>query len=118
MLARANRVVRGADFRNVVRRGRRVTTGSAVYYRVIRGSGDPARFGFIVSRAVGGAVERNLLRRRYRALSRELVDAGAHGADVVIRAFPAAGELTWSELGDDVHGVLDPVFAIGPERAR
>lgn len=56
------------------------------------------RFGFIVSRAVGDAVTRNRLRRRYRALARELVDAGGRGQDVVVRALPAVAELSWLEL--------------------
>ena len=55
MLARANRVVRPEDFRAVVRRGRRSTTPGAIYYRLDREPADPLRFGFIVSRAVGGA---------------------------------------------------------------
>ena len=58
MLARANRVVRPEDFRAIVRRGRRTASTSAVYYRLEREDASPARFGFIVSRAVGGAVDR------------------------------------------------------------
>lgn len=109
MLARANRVVRAADFREVVRRGRRSATPNAVYYRLLRDPADPLRFGFIVSRAVGDAVTRNLLRRRYRALGRELVDAGGRGQDVVVRALPPSSALSWPALSEELHGVLDPV---------
>jgi ribonuclease P protein component len=107
MLARANRVVRPEDFRSVVRRGRRSTSALAVYYRLQREPGDPARFGFIVSRAVGGAVERNLLRRRMRAVGRELVDHGATGADVVVRALPGSAQQGWASLSADMHDTLD-----------
>jgi ribonuclease P protein component len=106
-LARANRVVRPEDFRTVVRRGRRSTSSLAVYYRLEKSSADPARFGFIVSRAVGGAVERNLLRRRMRAVGRELVDAGAVGTDVVVRALPGSAQQGWASLSADMHTVLD-----------
>jgi len=94
------------DFRHVVRRGHRSATPHAVYYRVARDVNDPMRFGFIVSRAVGDAVTRNRLRRRYRALARELVDAGGRGQDVVVRALPAVAELSWPELSREVRAAL------------
>jgi ribonuclease P protein component len=107
MLAKANRVVRAEDFRTAVRRGRRSTTPLAVYYRLERRPSDPARFGFIVSRAVGGAVERNLVRRRMRAVGRELIDAGASGADVVVRALPGSAQHGWASLSADMHRALE-----------
>jgi ribonuclease P protein component len=102
-----NRVVRAEDFRSIVRRGRRSSSPLAVYYRLDRAQSDPARFGFIVSRSVGGAVERNLIRRRMRAVGRELVDAGAGGVDVVVRALPGCAQQSWASLSADMHGALD-----------
>ncbi|MGN6327113.1 ribonuclease P protein component [Pseudolysinimonas sp.] len=97
MLAKANRVVRPEDFRAAVRRGRRHASREVVVYRLPR-EGEPLRFGFIISRAVGGAVERNRLRRRLRAVGREVVDAGRSGEDIVVRALPGAAQLSWNEL--------------------
>ena len=79
----------------------------AVYYRLDRDESDPVRFGFIVSRAVGGAIERNLIRRRMRAVGRQFVDAGAHGADVVVRALPGSAQQDWASLSADMHDALD-----------
>ncbi len=107
MLARANRVVRADDFRTVVRRGRRSVTSAAVYYRLERDADEPLRVGIIVARSVGNAVARNLVRRRYRALGREFVEAGARGNDVVVRALPGAAQRSWVTLADDMHTVLD-----------
>jgi ribonuclease P protein component len=107
VLARANRVVRADDFRMVVRRGRRSVTPSAIYYRLERGTDEPLRVGIIVARSVGNAVARNLVRRRYRALGRQFVDAGARGNDVVVRALPGAAQRTWVTLADDMHTALD-----------
>ena len=100
-------MVRPEDFRSVVRRGRRSASSLAVYYRLEREIGDPIRFGFIVSRAVGGAVERNLLRRRMRAIGRQFVDAGAGGTDVVVRALPGSAQRDWASLSADMHDALD-----------
>lgn len=107
MLRKANRVVRPEDFRTVVRRGRRASSSLAVYYRLDREATDPLRFGFIVSRAVGGAVERNLMRRRLRSVGRQFVDAGAAGADVVVRALPGSAQQDWASLSADMHDALD-----------
>jgi len=79
----------------------------AVYYRLDRDESDPVRFGFIVSRAVGGAIERNLIRRRMRAVGRQFVDAGARGADVVVRALPGSAQQDWASLSADMHDALD-----------
>jgi ribonuclease P protein component len=107
MLRKENRVVRPEDFRSVVRRGRRSASPLAVYYRLEHPATEPVKFGFIVSRSVGGAVQRNLLRRRLRAVGRELVDAGAQGADVVVRALPGSAQHGWASLSADMHDALD-----------
>ena len=108
MLAKANRVVLADDFRAAVRRGRRSVTPAAVLYRLPH-EGAPLRMGFIVSRAVGDAVQRNRVRRRMRAIGRQLVDEGASGADVVVRALPLSAELSWDELSAQLRGPLEDV---------
>ncbi|MBI5162165.1 MAG: ribonuclease P protein component [Micrococcales bacterium] len=108
MLSRGNRVTTADEFRAVVRRGRRVSTCAGVYYFLPADALAPARFGFIVSRAVGSAVTRNLLRRRLRAVARELVDSGMLGRDIVIRPLPAAPRLSFGELRADVVSALAP----------
>ena len=107
MLARANRVVLPADFRAAVRRGRRANTPSAVYYRLPTDPAHPLRFGVIVSKAVGNAVSRNLVRRRLKALGRVRVDAGRNGEDVVIRVVPGEAQQSWDSLSADMAAVLD-----------
>ncbi len=66
----------------------------------------PARFGFIVSRQVGGAVVRNTVRRRLKALCYESIDSVAAGSDVVIRALPSAASASYAELRTDVAKCL------------
>jgi len=107
VLAKANRVVRADDFRLVVRRGRRSVTSAAVFYRLEQHADRPLRVGIIVARSVGNAVERNRVRRRYRALGRQFVDAGARGSDIVVRALPGAAQCSWATLADDMHTALD-----------
>ena len=112
VLAKANRVLVGADFRTVVRSGRRISTPHAVVYSTRTGDQSPTRFGFIVAKSVGGSVVRNHVRRRLRAIGRELLDAKAMGVDVVIRPLPGSASADWqqlhSEITEAVHRSVRP----------
>ena len=61
-----------------------------------------SRAGFVVSKAVGGAVVRNRVKRRLRHLMREQLGALPSGTDVVVRALPAAAGRSYAELGTDL----------------
>ncbi len=69
-------------------------------------SGVP-RFGFIVSKQVGGAVVRNTVRRRLKALCAEALPTVNGGADVVIRALPSAATASYPELRAEVRRCLE-----------
>ena len=66
----------------------------------------PSRFGFIVSKQVGGAVVRNTVRRRLKALSAEVLPSLASGNEIVIRALPSAANASFGDLRDDVTRCL------------
>lgn len=105
MLARANRVVSGADYRRIVRKGRRVSGRVTVAYLDRVAAGESARFGFIVSRAVGGAVVRNRVRRRLKAACFAVLGAAPERA-VVIRALPSAASADWDVLRAEVSAAV------------
>ena len=67
----------------------------------------PARAGFVVPKAVGGAVERNRVRRRLRHLVAPRLAALPAGSRVVVRALPGAADREYLELAAD----LDAAFA-------
>ncbi|WP_322134646.1 ribonuclease P protein component [Antiquaquibacter oligotrophicus] len=89
------------DFRAISRKGRRVSNEHTILHVVSTGSA-PSRFGFIVTKAVGGAVVRNRVRRRLRAACYSLLPALGVGNDVVIRALPASAEAEWSTLQSEI----------------
>src|SRR6478735_9222166 len=106
VLARPHRLTRGAEYKAVVRRGRRCAGAHTVTYVNPAAADGPARFGFIVSRQVGGAVVRNTVRRRLKALCAEALPALLPGNDIVIRALPGADTISFAALRDEVAGCL------------
>src|SRR3954463_6479507 len=66
--------------------GLRATTPGFVLLVRDRQDADPAmRIGFTVTKKIGGAVVRNRMKRRFRALAREIVpEKGVSGADHVM----------------------------------
>jgi ribonuclease P protein component len=111
---RAGRLSRSAEFDRVYRQGRSVANRYLVLYTFPRGAGEPARVGFSVGRKVGGAVERNHLKRLLREAcerhSQELPD----GHDIVLVARAAAGELGRSDGLAGVEGALAELLAKAP----
>ena len=118
MLPQQSRMRRAEDFRRVLRNGRRA--GGAVvtgYLLLANGphaigsagavrSGDPAKVGFIVSRAVGSAVVRNRVKRRLRELMRRRLAWLPEGCLLVLRAHPAAAGVHQADLAADLDLVI------------
>lgn len=74
----------------------------SIVYLVDSPGPGPARFGFVISKAVGGSVVRNRLRRRFRAIGNDLVDGGFSSTDVVVRALPGCASLDWTTLHHEI----------------
>jgi len=72
-----------------------------------RGDSGPARVGFTVSRKVGGAVERNRVRRQLREIVRLSAATGLHaGSDYVVVGRRAALGIAFARLAEDFMGAL------------
>ena len=74
--------------------------------------------GFVVSKAVGGAVVRNRVKRRLRHLVARELDATPAGRDVVVRALPAAGSSPARLEGDLVSAWAQAMHRLSPGRTR
>ncbi|HEX2892376.1 MAG TPA: ribonuclease P protein component [Marmoricola sp.] len=69
-----------------------------------------ARVGFVVSKAVGGAVVRTRVKRRLRALLADRLGQLPAGSLLVVRANPAAAQASSAELARSVDRVLERVL--------
>jgi ribonuclease P protein component len=91
------RLSRSAEFERVYRQGRSVANRHLVLYTFPNASTQRPRLGLSVSRKVGGAVERNKVKRLLREAFSHAEDELLTGQDVVVVARPAAGELAERE---------------------
>jgi ribonuclease P protein component len=89
VLPRTARLHESADFRRVTRSGVRAGRPTLVVHAVT-GAGSSSRVGFVVSKAVGGAVVRNRVKRRLRHLAAHELAGSPVVRDVVVRALPGS----------------------------
>ena len=88
--------------------GKRAATPGFVLLVRARGDSDPTmRVGFTVTKKIGGSVVRNRLKRRLRALARELISSqGMTGADHVLIGRSQGVERDYALLRSDLSGAL------------
>jgi ribonuclease P protein component len=100
----------GAEFALTVRTGTRVGRPAVVGHLLVRADGlhegEPARVGFVVSRAVGPAVTRNRVKRRLRELMRGYLHCLPGGSLLVVRANAAAAHASQPDLAADLDSVI------------
>ena len=83
------------EFRRIMNTGRGWSDRNLVMKRIPSDSSNN-RYGFVVSKKVGGAVIRNLVRRRLKEIFRAQILST--GYDIVLIARQAAGSATFAEL--------------------
>jgi ribonuclease P protein component len=87
---------------------RATTPGFVLLVRDRKDSDAAMRVGFTVTKKIGGAVVRNRMKRRFRALAREVVPArGIPGADHVMIGRSKGIERDFAQLRSELAGALD-----------
>jgi ribonuclease P protein component len=111
VLPSSNRLRRSDDFRRAVRSGRRAGRRAVVVHLLLQADpAEPARVGFVVSKAVGNAVQRNRVHRRLRAVMADQLPFLPAGSLTVVRALPSSATASYDELAADVAGGLRRVL--------
>lgn len=124
LLPAARRLTAAAEFRSVVRRGKRaggplltlhlgqLTDQSSGQY-VDKSAERPLgpRVGFVVGKSVGGAVVRNRVKRQLRHLMRDRLTVLSPDDALVVRAQPSAAGTSSRELGAELDRCLQRVVS-------
>jgi ribonuclease P protein component len=105
------RLSRSAEFERVYRQGRSVANRHLVLYTFPNASAERPRLGLSVSRKVGGAVERNRVKRLLREAFAQTEDELLAGQDVVVVARPPARELAEREGLAGIDAALAQLLA-------
>jgi ribonuclease P protein component len=101
-----------AEFSATVRSGRRAGTPTVVlHWLADADAGEPARVGYVVSKAVGNSVARHRVVRRLRAQTAQRAERVPAGSLLVVRALPPAATASSATLGSDVGRAFDRLWA-------
>lgn len=105
------RLSRSAEFERVYRQGRSTANRHLVLYTFPNPSTQRPRLGLSVSRKVGGAVERNRVKRLLREAFGQAEAELRAGQDVVVVARPSAAELVEREGLSGIDASLSELIA-------
>jgi ribonuclease P protein component len=97
---------RKADFDAIGRHGM-VRSNRLLVLRSLRTEGSKVRIGLSTPRSLGGAVQRNRVRRRLRNLVREPLKGTDLGLDLLLIARPEAGGASYAELREAVRSLFE-----------
>jgi len=120
MASKRRRLSRSGEFDRVYRDGTSHATRHLVLYSFPRQAeeGDDVRLGVSVSRKVGGAVDRNRVKRVLREAFWALSDRLPAQHDFVIVARPEIGDLVEREGASGVRASLEEVLAASAGKGR
>lgn len=113
-MERRYRLQKNRTFQYVYHRGKSVACRDLV---MLYAKGRGVQVGFSVSKKVGGAVTRNLVKRRLRECFRPFLGDVKNGLYVIV-ARPSAAEATFQSLQKDVRYLLKKQGAILSEGNR
>lgn len=115
--SKRGRLSRSAEFDRVFRQGRSLANRVLVLYAFPRAEEGEPRLGVSVSRKVGGAVERNHVKRLLREAFAHESSGLPDGHDVVVVARPEARAVAEREGLAGIQSALAELIARARERA-
>jgi ribonuclease P protein component len=110
---KSKRLLKHADFRRVYENGRRQFTGNMTVFFLRRGDESGPRVGLTVGKVLGGAVDRNRIKRRMREAVR-LSPACQGAVDIVFNPRKSVLTMRFQELVSEVSRGL----RLAEQRAR
>jgi len=107
--ARGARLRRRADFERIYKNGRRYFGSHVTAFYLARNDDQGLRVGFTVGRVLGGAVERNRMKRRLREVVRLHWPTLPVCADVVIHPKKSVLKLEFNALRSEINRAFEAI---------
>lgn len=99
-------MTRSAEFSYTVKHGVRAAQPCLVVHATRCGGSASSHVGFIVSKSVGGSVDRHRVSRRLRHAVREIAGEISPEDRIVVRALPGSREAASMELREQIEAGL------------
>jgi ribonuclease P protein component len=103
------RLLRHSDFERVYKKGRRHFAAHMTVFYLQREQGEGLRIGFTVGKVLGGAVERNRIKRRLRESVRLRWPEVRLPVDVVVNPKKSVLTLEFAELENEIAGAFEVI---------
>ena len=115
---RSSRLLRHADFQTVYKKGRKYFAGNITAYYWRRSDDQGPRVGFTVGKVLGGAVERNRLRRRLRAAVRRRLATLSLPLDIVLHPRKSVQRIEFVRLEAELEQIFAALQKSTPQKGR
>ena len=106
---RSSRLLKHADFQTVYQQGKKHFSGNVIAFYYEGGRSGEARVGFTVGKVLGGAVDRNRIRRRMRSAVRRHLAELARPLDIVLHPRKSVLKLDFAQLDAEIGKVFAAV---------
>jgi ribonuclease P protein component len=103
---RSSRLLKHGDFQAVYRQGKKRISENVIAFYLERADDGGPRIGFTVGKVLGGAVERNRIRRRMRAAVRRRMAEFGCSLDVVLHPRKSVLDLEFAALEREIGNLL------------
>lgn len=110
------RLLRHSDFERVYKSGRRHFAPHMTVFYLPRAKGGGTRVGFTVGRVLGGAVDRNRIKRRLREAVRLHWPQDLPALDVVVNPKKSALQAEFSELCGEICRAFEVISKTAAKR--
>ena len=112
------RLLRHADFERVYKQGRRHFAAHMTLFYLARERGEGLRIGFTVGKVLGGAVERNRMKRRLRETVRLHWPGVRVPVDIVINPKKSVLKVEFADLGNEIDRTFEVIQKSLEKRIR
>ena len=103
------RLLRHSDFERVYKKGRRHFAAHMTVFYLLREPGEELRIGFTVGKVLGGAVDRNRMKRRLRESVRLHWPGVRVPVDVVINPKKSVLKVEFAELENEIGQAFEVI---------